>query len=329
MNTLNEYKDTSLNPNNINLIGLQREIQPVRPSSASLSQFDTLNKKTAKLKIERPTRGNQKGSKIYTHEDLLIEVNGALQFDEITDKVHNYALIQLVQTHKNKIVINLHEYMALTGLKDRKNAQQQLSRSIHNLVGIKISRNNLNELSVKQKKYEPFTHDTVIYTDGAYTRGRGWIEFNPNFANTLTNTTSTMIYPKKLFQLKGTAYYLLNALLYNKQVNYHNSESKQNRMKFGTILKRCPNLPTWDAVRKGNKRFGFRIVKPLKKAIEELKDEISCSFIDTQGKIQPSIDNLPIEDFLQCYLVVNEWTGLNIRQLNQMKRKGKKKKKTK
>ncbi len=316
-------QDNSLTPNAALVQETRAAYQPVRPSSTSLAQFDTLHKKSAKKIKERPARGKIPKSITYRHEDLLVEVTDSLQFDEITDKVHNLALIKFVQSHNDTIVITLAEYMKATGLKDRKTAREQLAHSIHNLVGLKVSRNNLSELSQKQRKYEPFTHDMVIYINGDYTRGKGKIIFNPTFTEALENTTSAMIYPKTLFQLKGTAYYLLNALLYNKQVNYRNSESKQNRMKFRSILKRCPNLPTWKDVQKGNRNYGDRIIKPLKKAINELSDEISCSFIDAEGKTQPSIDNLPIDNFLNCDLVVTNWKNLNIEQLNKMKKKKK------
>ena len=309
----------SLSPNSNDLT--KQELQPVRSSSASLQQLDTLNKKTAIKIKEIKSRGSIPGSITYQHEDLTIRVNEVLQFDENADKIHNYALIQHALTHKDKIAITLAEYMKLTGIKDRKTAREKLANAIHHVVGITISRNNLDKLSKQQKKYEPFTHDTVIYIDGSYSYGKGWLEFNPNLTKIMDKTTRPMIYPKKLFQLKGTAYYVLNALFYNKQVNYHNSLARQNRMKLGSILEKCPNLPTWDKVKNGNRNFGSRIIKPLKKAIEEdLTDEIECCFLDQDGKTQLHIDNLPLDNFLQCFLVVTKWKDLNTDQLDRLKK---------
>jgi hypothetical protein len=302
--------------------------QPLRPSSASLYELDSLHKKRAKKVRERKSRGDVPASFTYEHQDLFVEVPEALQFDEITDKVHILALIKYQKSKKRIVHFDLHKYMELTKITSRKTARRQLASSIHNLIGVKISRSNLNKLSKNQKNYEPFVHDSVLYINGAYDRGKGWLELNPAFAEGLDQKTRPMLVSPLQFQLKGTAYYVLNTLMYYKQVNFHNSAARQNRIRLGNLLDHCPNLPTWAEVKAVNRNYKTRIIKPLDNALNELTSEIEYSFIDADGNTQNSIYNLPLENFLDCMLVINKWKSLNQEQLNRIKKRKKSTKKS-
>lgn len=311
--------------------------QPVRPNSYSLYQLDGYNSKKAKKIGGKKARGKMPATTVYEHQDLQIEMEADLFFNEIVDKVHNLALQKQHKTHSSKVYFDLQEYKELTGLKDSKTAAQQLASGIHNLVGMKVSRTNLDKLDKKKKYYEPFTKDIVLYINGGYgskgyKRGKGYLELNPAFVKALDNRTAPMIYPKKQFRLKGTAYNLLGALVYNFQVNYNHGEKRANRVTLGFVLNHCSNLPSWTEVQNSNRNFADRIIKPLDKALHTLKDDVSCSFLLKDGTPCNSIFNLPLEDFLECKIVVNEWKSININQIEKLRTKKshtKKKKTTK
>ena len=312
-------QDLSLNPNS-NDSFTNKNYQPVRPSSTSLFRFGSFNSKNAELIKTIEQRGDFKGSKTYHFQDLTIEVQGqVLEYDETTSKVFNLALTKYEKTHNSIIKFTLKESMDLTGLKDRKNASYQLARATKNLYAISIERDNLDSLRVKQLDYEPFTQGIRLLSSRKYERGKGYIKFTDELINALKLRTRPMIYPKIFFKLKGTAYYLLDVLLYNKQVNIRNTTARQNRVKFKTILKHCSNLPNWEEVK--NREQRKRIINPIKKAIEvDLKDIISCSFIDLEGNSRQYIDNLPTVGFPDCTLVVDDWKNIiNMEQLNRIK----------
>lgn len=308
-------KDPSLTPNS------NKNYQPVRPSSTSLFHFDSFTPKSAQLIKKVEKRGDLEGSSTYHFQDLTIEVQGqVLEYNQTTSKVFNLALTKYEETHNPEIYFTLREFMDLTGLKDRKNASIQLARAIRNLFAISVERNNLDTLNAKQLNYEPFTQGIHLLSSHDYRRGKGYIRFTDELIKSLELQTRPMIYPKVLFKLKGTAYYLLDILLYNKQVNIRHTKARQDRIKFKAILKHCSNLPSWEKVKYREQRK--RIIMPIKKAIEvDLKDIISCSFIDTEGMSHQYIDNLPTEGFPDCYLVVNDWKDvINMEQLNRIKK---------
>lgn len=306
--------------------------QPVQGSSYSLHLLDSYNTKKAKKVKSKKARGNVPATMIYKHGDLKIEMEADLFFNEITDKVHNLALQKQHRTHSSIVYFDLAEYKELTGLKDGKTAAHQLASGIHNLVGMKVSRTNLDKLSDKQKYYEPFTRDTVLYINGGYgskgyKRGKGFLELNPVFATALDNRTAPMVYPKNQFKYTGTAYHLLGTLVYNFQVNYNHGAKRADRVKMSTVLDHCSNLPSWEDVQKSNRNFADRIIKPLDKALKTLKNDVSCSFLLKDGTPCDSIFNLSLEDFLDCKIVVDEWKSINIDQIDKLKRKQKNKKK--
>lgn len=308
--------------------------QPVRPNSYSLMELDTLNTKSQKLEYEvsREAKGKGDTPELKTHyRDLTIKAEEKIYFDETLVKVHSWVLIEHHRTGKNKIELSLQKYKELTGLVDDKTARMQLARAIHNLVGLKISRTNFKALNHNQKRYEPFVDDVVLYVSGkygqpAYKRGKGYLTISDDFAKALDDHTTPKIYPKILFKLKGTSFYLLNALIDNKQINYNKKNGRGDRMPIGSILKLCPNLPSWEKVKEGNRSYGSRIIKPLDNAIKELSDQITCSFIDTDGRPQKSITNLPLDGFLDCKIVVTDWKNINVDQVGRSKQKGQKKK---
>lgn len=326
---MNEYKDDTLKPNDtsVKINENAAKFQPVRPSSTSLYQMSVLNKKKARKVREVPARGDIEGSATYAFQDLTIEVRGQLlDYNETTSKVFNLALIKYKKTHDRVVHFTLREFMEKTGLSDRKNASLQLSKAIQALWKLAPSRNNFNSLTKKQQQYEPFSYGMYPFPKHYYRNGKGWLELDEDFAKALDTKTSNIICPPTLLKLKGTAYALYDAILTNKQINYNKSKARQQRMKFKSILEHCTNLPCWEDVKYREQRK--RIINPIKKAIEvDLKDVISCSYIDANGNSQPSIDNLPTDDFQECYLVVEKWLELNTDQLEQVK--GKKQKKSK
>lgn len=326
---MNKIKDSSLIPNAPFIENVKHKDQSIRPSSASLFDLDSLTKKTAKPVSIIPKKGNLKASSKYKYRDLLITVQGtSLEFDTTTSKVNNMILIKYWQSHDPKICITLPEYMQLTDTK-KSSASMQLAKAANNLSGLTISRSNLSQLSQQQRKYEPFVEAITLYPTISYYRGKFTVRINDDFAAAL-DRARPMLFPLSAYKLNDTAYNLLDALYYYKQVNYHNSLSRQNKFKLGTLLERCSNLPSWESVKNGNRNYYARIVKPLKKALEELKNEIEYVFIDNEEKVQQGIDNLPLDSFRESYIVITKWKKLGAEQLKALKTrkdKGKKRKK--
>lgn len=294
---------------------------PVRSSGTSLHKLDRLNKKKAAKTQETPQRGNIPATYTYEQDSITVTTSRELMFDEKTDKLLNLVLIKYAAEPSNDTInFSLAEYMKLTNIKQRKTARLQLARAVDQLTGFKVNRSNLNDLSTKQMKTEPFYDGVVLFERGNYKNGKGFLVLTNTFRKRIAKYTQPMIYPEKLFQLTGTAYYVYDALIYNMQVNYFHNSWRKNSMKLGTLLKAC-TLPSWQKVKKGNRNYTDRIIAPLGDALEALKSEISYHFekAGSHKKIN-SIFKLPTdESFLECYVVVDEWKKISDEQIRRLK----------
>lgn len=309
---------------------------PIQPNSPSISQLQALNTSKYAKNItydKPPKKGINSNTEIIAHYGGLT-INGVIgnfHFNEITSKIFSLVIIKYHETKETKIEFSLNEYKRLTHTRDSKNAKDQIINAIDSLINVSVTRSNFTSLNSRQRKLEPFYRKTNLFTSGGYGKINGYkrgiavLNLTDEFAYMLDTRTTPRIYPKVLFRLRGTAYYLLNALLNNKQINYTKTNNRGNRIKMKTLLKQCPNLPNWSNIY--NRNYTSRVVDSLAGAINSLKDlcKMQFSFLTADGDNREEIKSLPLDNFLESQLVVTNWGNLNVDQIGDIRKRGQRK----
>lgn len=210
--------------------------------------------------------------------------------------------------HDNNPVVSftLQDYMEAKGLKSKPSASKSLDKLMHKFVGnlaISYSSGNPNN---------PYNHSfakVVIFPEGAYKNGVASLSFHPKINKIVTQETMAMPYHILLLQLnprkEATAYYLFRTILENKRMNAKKHPKRMNRIKVPTLLKNCPNLPTYEEVMNGNRNIDDRIIQPFLKGVERLSEAFDYSFMDNEGIPVNYEKETSYDDFIKWELVIN------------------------
>lgn len=320
----------------------------VAQTSPALEQLSNVNKKRAvptgtKTKTDAET-GKSYMVKTYQYKNIELETKkqDELELNEICSKVQLLSLVKLAEHPDDRVIdFKIADLQEIFNAK-RSNLNRQVNQAVRDLVGLSITRTDPQ--TDQNSKNEPFFDEIVVYSRGIHPDrarlkiqrqdekamygkdaidlklGHVYLVFSTDFIAHIRERHQFTLVSPKLFQLKGTAFYAYNALMRNKQINYKKSESRQNTMRIGTLLEWCSNLPTWDEVAKSNRNFYDRIVKPLADALKEVDDQIDYVFLNKDKKQVKSIDNLPLDEFLDSYVRITNWKTLSVMQLDQVKK---------
>lgn len=330
----------------------------VAQTSPALDQLNNANKKritNVKTTIEKDAKtGKDIMTATCQYKNIELEKaqtdqqnNFNFNFNEFISKIDLLAQVRLAKNPVNRVIdFDSLELQELLGLPQSNNTRRNLNRwlkdAVDTLVGLSIMRTDIE--NEKNSKNEPFFDKIVIYSRGVYPNsrnlkrlnrdekamhpesavefklGHAYLFFSTDFLDHIEQKHQITLIAPKLFKLTGSAFYIYNALLNNKQINYKNSASRQDTMKIRTLLDRCPVLPTWEEVAQSNRHFYDRIVEPLENALAEINSEVDYVFLNKNREPVKSINNLPLNEFLDSYIKITNWKTLDVEQLNKVKR---------
>ena len=328
----------------------------VAQTSPALNQLNNANKKRL-TNVKTTTEKDAKTGKdimkaTCQYKNIKLEKVQTTQqtrfnFNEFVSKIDLLAQVRLAKNPESRVIdFDSLELQELLGLPQSDNTRRNLNRwlkdAVDTLVGLSIMRTGTE--NEKNSKNEPFFDKIVIYSRGVYPNsrnlkrlnrdekamhpestvefklGHAYLFFSTDFLDHIKQKHQITLIAPKLFKLTGSAFYVYNALLNNKQINYKNSAIRQDTMKIGTLLDRCPVLPTWNEVANGNRNFYDRIIEPLEAALNEINSEVDYVFLNKNREQVKSINNLPLNEFLNSYIQITNWKTLDVEQLNKIKR---------
>ncbi len=326
----------------------------VAQTSPALDQLNNANKKrltNVKTTTEKDVKTGKdimKATCQYKNIKLeKVQTTQQINFNEFVSKLDLLAQVRLAKNPENRVIdFDSLELQELLGLPQSDNTRRNLNRwlkdAVDTLVGLSIMRTDTE--NEKNLKNEPFFDKIVIYSRGVYPNsrnlkrlnrdekamhpestvefklGHAYLFFSTDFLDHIKQKHQITLIAPKLFKLTGSAFYVYNALLNNKQINYKNSAIRQDTMKIGTLLDRCPVLPTWNEVANGNRNFYDRIIEPLEIALNEINSEVDYVFLNKNREQVKSINNLPLSEFLDSYIKITNWKTLDVEKLNKIKR---------
>lgn len=210
---------------------------------------------------------------IKTMDLLMVRLGEVLQMKaprEILEKTRLFA-------------IPLREYMELCGLSDRKNAREQLTRSLQDLYHTSASwREEIHyNLETGEKLSTPELHtfnSRLLVSIGNPAKpidnGQAIVELNPRFIEALSQgfIAPLPLYLFKINQHKHPHAYRIGRL-FALHENMNIGKGNRHRISVKTILDRLPGIPSYEEVMATSKKVSQLIIEPIERDLDALQDE--------------------------------------------------------
>lgn len=197
--------------------------------------------------------------------------------------------------HSRMVELSVREFMCICSLKDRKEATKQLNEAVNSIYNISLEYEDDRNKSKRVR--ERFLWKTrILESIGTETghlpvkNGRVIVKFTLNLAEYLSQKY-IMPYPEKLLTINvrqnPLSYYLGRVIAEHHNMN--RSKRNGNRISVRTLIKACPDLPTYEEIMSDSRQVSKRIIKPLERDLNALRDKYAvlsdwryCNSIDEQ-----------------------------------------------
>lgn len=232
-------------------------------------------------KRDTSTRINKKTQEIITTQgDLSLAVSVErpdIKWAVSTSMLWDYILAIFTQRGKPKqFTFLLNDYMEARGLKDPKSARDQ----------IKIDLDVISAHRVSYDDHKGYRFGFVnLVSHATYDLGVIDIEYDSKFLNALTKL-SFIYFPELLWKININrnphSYYLLRTLTLHKRRNQFHKNA--NTISVQTLLEECPEMPSYDDVKKTDRAFDKRIISPFERDLDALDEVLSWEYCHANGK---------------------------------------------
>lgn len=181
------------------------------------------------------------------------------------------------------VIIPLEEYMERRGLKDRKEAKNQVRADMEVLRQASITGEGKRG---RGQKKETVSYSFVNIADSGEVRRNGDIVFT--FGNTFYQMLlgyPVMPYPAQLQTVNNkrnpNSYYLLRKIAEHKNMNV--GKKNEDTIAVKTLLSASPLIPSYEEVMAGNKNVSDRIITPFERDMDALEETLSWSYCHSNG----------------------------------------------
>lgn len=201
------------------------------------------------------------------------------------------------------VIIPLTAYMERRGLKDRKEAKNQVKADLEVLRQASIT-------GEEKRGKNTSSYSFVNIADSGEIRRNGDIVFT--FGNTFYQMLlgyPVMPYPAQLQTLNNkrnpNSYYLLRKIAEHKNMNI--GKANEDIIAVKTLLSVAPFIPSYEEVMRADKHLDQRIIKPFERDMDALTDTLNWEYCHHNG--QPLADaELPVNyDLFKELLVKLSW----------------------
>ena len=193
------------------------------------------------------------------------------------------------------VELSVKEFMEASGLKDRKEATKQLNEAVNSIFNIYLEyEDDRNKSKRVRERILWKTHILEsIGTESGHLpveNGRVIVKFTLPLAEYLSQKY-IMPYPEKLLTINvrqnPLSYYLGRVLAEHRNMN--RTKRNRNKISVRTLIKACPDLPTYEEIKSVSRQVSKRIIKPFERDLNALRDKYDvlsdwryCNSIDEQ-----------------------------------------------
>lgn len=292
------YKDLGINEqaSTNTATKLEPKLEPeATPANYGIIKQGVETNKLSKVVINtKNTKSDPKtGIATYKYDDdfsiFIADFNDLKGFRTSTSQLLDALTMAYTQSGTNNPIVSLSitDYMELRDLKDRKSARKQINEDLDTLYMASI---NYRRINVKDNEPEENKKD---YMEARVIQKRGIVKGNiiVTFADdykALLDSYTIMAYPEELYKINGHynpySFYLLRRILEHKNMNV--GKKNENRISVDTLLKACPNMPTYIEVMNTDRAVNRRIIEPFERDLdaEEVSEVIRWNYCHKNGK---------------------------------------------
>jgi hypothetical protein len=202
------------------------------------------------------------------------------------------------------VIISLDEYMKRRGLKDRKEAKNQVKEDLEVLRQASIT-------GEEKRGKNTQAYSFVNIADSGEIRRNGEIVFT--FGNTFYNMLlgyPVMPYPAQLQTINNkknpNSYYLLRKIAEHKNMNV--GKKNEDIIAVKTLLDISPFIPSFEEVKAGNRNIGDRIITPFERDMDALDETLCWHYCHSNGEslTDTELQNFSYEVF-SALMIKTEW----------------------
>lgn len=188
---------------------------------------------------------------------------------------------------KPDVEIPLTEYAEFKGMTLTKSSKDKLRQEAsRDLELLRVASLRWGDRKTKKRTNQPFTN---ITSSGEVRNSVIYYRFNPDFASLLIGAY-TAFFPLNLFKLdeRNVNLYAVGRKLFEHYCNINNVElGINNIIKVSTILEVCNGMPTYEEVMASDRHLKDRIILPVEKILNTLKEVCGYSWEYCRSKKAP------------------------------------------
>lgn len=299
---------------NTSLTAINRDIvkdfSTIRQGTATnaLTKLNAIVGKTATIDTVSGTATITKGDITLTipnYQQLVEEKRGV--------KTSTYQLLDAITValtesgaKSHTVVLSLSQYMEKRGIKDRKEAKNQVKADLEILRTASITGEEK-----RGKNTESYSFVNIADSGDIKRNGDIVFTFGTTFFNMLVGYP-VMPYPIQLQQLNSkrnpNSYYLLRKIAEHKNMNV--GKPNENTISVKTLLNVCPFIPTYDEVMQSSRALSRQIIEPFERDMNALENTLEWHYCHSNS--EPLTDE-ELEalnyDMFKDLLIFTEWNN--------------------
>ena len=171
----------------------------------------------------------------------------------------------------------LDAYMAMCGLRDKKEARGQVKSDLNTLLHLSLNYSS-------GSKWDSDYMDVMISSAAGIVRGVITFEFSNTFYETLKRY-GYMPYPRQIWtlnpQYNPNSYYFLRKITEHKHMNH--GKSNEDIISVRTLISAAPLFPKYEDIQKSG-QVEQRIIRPFERDMNALSETIAWSYYHDTGE---------------------------------------------
>lgn len=257
-----------------------------------LMQFDTKHDKGYDDLFQRRYHIGKEDNELYINARVPMDYNGKLTMDDFVFSGTTHRLLVYIRElytlrGTENIDFSVKDYMLRCGLKDRKQARQQIEKDLFALLAV---------------VYSGQRGRAAILDSYDMHHGRVYVQLNQGFVAEMTKQNFFLL-PMDYFTLDRQRFsYAPGLLYYMVTLKYlNNQKTNKNRISIRSLLS-YGKFPTIEEVRATrNNSIKGRITEPFFRNLSALSGIASFTFYDEQGDklTQQEVERLHYDDMLR------------------------------
>lgn len=210
----------------------------------------------------------------------------------------------------NGVIVNIDDYADMIGEKNKSRAGKKLDRILNNIAQIKLV-----YIPSKQSKFDiPFESSILsarplLENESFIKNKNAYVGFTPEFLSASVKAGFTTLFLRSTLRASSyrnpNTYHIGTAIAINRRKN--ENKPRAHRMRIDRIIEQCPHIPTIEEVReKHANKMREKIIDVFLRDASVL-EEINYHIADEKGNVWDESEDIAIEDFMNLYLVIDEW----------------------